>query len=176
MAPIFPLMNQGNTMNDHLPDPSNAPELFDGVLLRRAAAWLIDCVIITFITIAALLVGGIFGIVTLGLGLLALPIIIPVAILGYYAATLGSPMRATVGMQMMDIVLTPVRGTPLNGWSILIHPILFWVTVWISWPVSILIALFTPRQQMLHDLVVGTLMLRRSPMQRFWRSGGMHSV
>ena len=169
-------MNQGNTMSDQLPDPSNAPELFDGVLLRRAAAWLIDCVIITFITIAALLVGTVFGIVTLGLGLIALPIIIPLAILGYYAATLGSPMRATVGMQMMDIVLTPVRGTPLNGWSILIHPILFWVTVWISWPFSILFALFTPRQQMLHDLVVGTLMLRRSPMQRFWRSGNMHSA
>ena len=69
-----------------------------------------------------------------------------------------------------------VRYEPLNGWSILIHPILFWVTVWISWPFSILFALFTPRQQMLHDLVVGTLMLRRSPMQRFWRSGGMHSA
>ncbi len=157
-------------MSDHLPDPSTAPALYEGVLLRRAVAWLIDTVIIGGITIAALVVGLIFGVVTLGLGLLALPIIIPLAILGYYAATLGSPMRATVGMQAMDIVLTPVRGTPLNGWSILIHPILFWVTVWISWPFSILFALFTPRQQMLHDLVVGTLMLRRSPMQQFWRA------
>lgn len=157
-------------MTDHLPDPSTAPALFEGVLLRRAFAWLIDCVIIGGITIAALVVGLVFGVVTLGLGLLALPIIIPVAILGYYAATLGSPMRATVGMQAMDIVLTPVRGTPLNGWAILIHPILFWVTVWISWPFSILFALFTPRQQMIHDLVVGTLMLRRSPMQQFWRA------
>jgi uncharacterized RDD family membrane protein YckC len=163
-------MIEGQAMSDHLPDPSTAPQLFEGVLLRRAIAWLIDCVIIGGITIAALLVGLVIGVVTLGLGLLALPIIIPVAILGYYAATLGSPMRATVGMQLMDIVLTPVRGRPLDGWAILIHPILFWVTVWISWPFSILFALFTPRQQMLHDLVVGTLMLRRSPMQQFWRT------
>ncbi|MBN9317762.1 MAG: RDD family protein [Devosia sp.] len=163
-------------MSDHLPDPSTAPELFEGVLLRRAFAWLIDCVIIGGITVATLLVGLVFGVVTLGLGLLALPIIIPVAILGYYAATLGSPMRATVGMQAMDIVLTPVRGRPLDGWAILVHPLLFWLTVWISWPVSILFALFTPRQQMIHDLIVGTLMLRRSPMQRFWRSSGMPSV
>jgi uncharacterized RDD family membrane protein YckC len=163
-------MTEGQDMSDHLPDPHSAPELFEGVLLRRAFAWLIDCVIIGGITIAALLVGLVFGVVTLGLGLLALPIIIPVAILGYYAATLGSPMRATVGMQAMDIVLTPVRGTPLNGWAILIHPILFWLTVWISWPFSILFALFTPRQQMIHDLVIGTLMLRRSPMQQFWRA------
>lgn len=168
-------MTQNTETTDNLPDPSNAPELFDGVLLRRAVAWLIDCVIIGGITIAALLVGAIFGVVTLGLGFLALPIIIPLAILGYYAMTLGSPTRATVGMRAMDIVLTPVRGRPLNGWSILIHPILFWVTVWISWPFSILFALFTPRQQMLHDLVVGTLMLRRSPMQRFWRNGSVPS-
>ena len=176
LVPIFPFMNQGNAMTDNLPDPSTAPELFEGVLLRRAVAWVIDCVIIGLITIVALIVGTIIGVVTLGLGLLALPIIIPLAILGYYAATLGSPMRATVGMRVMDIVLTPVRGRPLNGWSILIHPLLFWVTVWISWPFSILFALFTPRQQMLHDLVVGTLMLRRSPMQRFWRSANVRSA
>lgn len=163
-------------MSDHLPDPTSAPELFEGVLVRRAFAWLIDCVIIGGITVAALLFGLLIGVLTLGVGLLALPVIIPVAILGYYAATLGSPMRATVGMQAMDIVLTPVRGRPLNGWAILIHPILFWLTVWISWPFSILFALFTPRQQMIHDLIVGTLMLRRSPMQRFWRNGTMRSA
>ncbi|MDB5539668.1 MAG: hypothetical protein JWQ89_1395 [Devosia sp.] len=163
-------------MTDNLPDRATAPELFEGVLLRRAVAWLIDCVIIGFITVVALLFGAVLGIVTLGLGFLALPVIIPLAILGYYAATLGSPMRATVGMQAMDIVLTPVRGRPLDGWAILIHPILFWVTVWISWPFSIVFALFTPRQQMIHDLVVGTLMIRRSPMQRFWRAGNMHSA
>ena len=160
-------------MSDQLPDPASAPELFEGVLPRRAFAWLIDCVIIAFITVAALLFGAVLGVVTLGLGFLALPVIIPLAILGYYAATLGSPMRATVGMQAMDIVLTPVRGTPLNGWAILIHPLLFWLTVWVSWPFSILFALFTPRQQMIHDLIAGTLMLRRSPMQRFW---SMHSA
>ncbi len=163
-------MTEGKAVTDHLPDPSSAPELFEGVLLRRAIAWLIDCAIIGAITIAALLVGLLIGVLTLGVGLLALPVIIPVAILGYYAVTLGSAMRATVGMRAMDIVLTPVRGRPLDGWAILVHPLLFWVTVWISWPFSILFALFTPRQQMIHDLIVGTLMLRRSPMQRHWRT------
>ena len=31
-------------------------------------------------------------------------------------------------------------------------------------------ALFTPRQEMVQDLVTGTLMLRRSPMARHWAS------
>ena len=88
--------------------------------------------------------------------------------LGYYAATLGSPMRATIGMAMFDIVLTPTRGRPLDGWAILIHPIVFWITVWIAWPISLAVALFTPRQQMVQDLVTGTMMVRRSPIVRHW--------
>ena len=56
---------------------------------------------------------------------------------------------------------------------ILIHPIVFWVTVWISPGRSrCSFALFTPRQQMVHDLVTGTLMVRRSPMVRHWRQLG----
>jgi uncharacterized RDD family membrane protein YckC len=72
----------------------------------------------------------------------------------------------------MDLVLTPTRGAPLDGWAILIHPIAFWVTVWISWPLSLAFALFTRRQQMVHDLVAGTLMVRHSPMRRHWRAMG----
>jgi len=83
---------------------------------------------------------------------------------------LGSSRRATIGMQFMDIVLTPTRGQPLDGWMAILHAGLFWLTFWISWPVSLLFVLFTPRRQMIHDLVVGTLMVRRSPMTRHWQS------
>jgi uncharacterized RDD family membrane protein YckC len=151
-----------------LPDPSTAPDLFDGVLLRRSFAFIIDTVILGFIAAMLLFVGTILGFFTFGLAWLALPVVIPMAILGYYAATLGSAMRATVGMSAMDIVLVPARGYPLDGWKILIHPIVFWITVWVAWPISLLVALITPRQQMVQDLVTGTLMLRRSPMARHW--------
>ncbi|MBN9345752.1 MAG: RDD family protein [Devosia sp.] len=157
-----------NTSRPDLPDPSTAPQLFDGVLQRRGIAFFIDTVILAVIATVILLVGAIAGIFTLGLAWLSLPFVIPLAILGYYAMTLGSPMRATVGMSMMDIVLVPARGYPLDGWKILIHPLVFWITVWVAWPVSLFVALFTPRQQMVQDLVTGTLMLRRSPMVRHW--------
>jgi uncharacterized RDD family membrane protein YckC len=157
----------------HLPDPATAPALFEGVLVRRSLAFIVDTIILCVIATLLLVVGTIAGLFTFGLTWLSLPIIIPLAILGYYAATLGSPMRATVGMSLMDIVLVPARGYPLDGWKILIHPIVFWVTVWVAWPVSLLVALFTPRQQMVQDLVTGTLMLRRSPMARHWRTAGV---
>jgi uncharacterized RDD family membrane protein YckC len=156
-------------MRVELPDPATAPELFEGVLTRRAIAFIIDMAIIGLVATLIAVVGIVLGFLTLGLGWLALPIIIPLAILGYYAVTLGSPMRATVGMQLMDLVLTPTRGPPLDGWKVLIHPLVFWITVWIAWPISLLVALLTPRREMVQDLIAGTLMLRRSPMALHWR-------
>lgn len=155
-------------MRTELPDPATAPELFDTVLARRVVANIIDTAVLMFIVAVIMLVGGIAGFFTFGLAWLSLPVAIPLAVLFYYAATLGSPMRATLGMAMMDIVLVPTRGYPLDGWKILIHPLVFWVTVWFAWPVSLLVALLTPRRQMVQDLVAGTLMLRRSPMARHW--------
>lgn len=152
-----------------LPDPTTAPELFAGVLSRRVMAYIIDLALMIAFMAMLFVVGLILSVFTLGLGAVALPLIIPVVIVAYYALTLGSPMRATVGMWMFDLVLTPTRGRPLDGWKILIHPVVFWVTVWIAWPVSLAIALFTPRREMVQDLVTGTLMVRRSPMIRHWQ-------
>jgi uncharacterized RDD family membrane protein YckC len=153
-----------------LPDPVSTPELFEGLLVRRSAAYLIDLVILAIISGVVLLVGLVAGIFTLGLAWFGIPLLIILAVFAYYGATLGSASRATLGMQLMDIVLTPARGAPLDGWAILVHPFVFWVTVWISWPFTILFALFTPRRQLFHDLVTGTLMVRRSPMERHWQN------
>ncbi len=160
-------MNQTSTT---LPDPSTAPELFEGVLTRRVIAFFIDTLIMGAMIVAFALVGLIAGFLTFGLAWLALIFVIPATIVVYYGSTLGSSKRATLGMQAMDIVLTPTRGQPLDGWMAVIHAVLFWMTTWISWPISLLFALFTPRRQMVHDLIVGTLMVRRSPMERHWRA------
>lgn len=161
-------MSQDYADRPQLPDPSTAPELFEGLLTRRVIAGVIDIVLMSMIVSALMVVGAILGFFTFGLSLLSLVFILPASIVFYYAATLGSPRRATVGMQMMDLVLTPTRGQPLDGWMAAIHALVFWITFWISWPISLLFALFTPRRQMIHDLIVGTLMVRRSPMLRHW--------
>lgn len=155
-------------MNAPLPDPESAPELFEGLLTRRVLAYLIDVAIMTAMVAAVSIVGVIAGFLTFGVAWLALIFVVPLVIVGYYAATLGSHRRATIGMQMMDLVLTPTRGAPLDGWMAFLHALLFWISFWISWPVSLAFALFTPRRQMIHDLVIGVLMLRRSPMERHW--------
>jgi len=155
-------------MNDPLPDPDSAPELFQGVLTRRTIAYFIDVTIMSVMVTFIIVAGVVMGIVTLGVSWLALVFVVPLSIVLYYAVTLGSSRRATIGMNIMDIVLTPTRSRPLDGWRAFSHPLVFWLTLWILPPVSLLVALFTPRRQLLHDLLLGTLMVRRSPMQRHW--------
>jgi len=162
-------MTQDTFARPHLPDPSTAPELFAGLLTRRASAYIIDVILMSVLVLAISLVGTILGFFTFGLAWVSLIFAIPAAIVIYYAATLGSARRATVGMQMMDIVLTPTRGQPLDGWMAILHALVFWITIWICWPVTLLFALFTPRRQMIHDFIMGTLMVRRSPMLRHWQ-------
>ncbi len=167
-------MTQDAAARPYLPDPSTAPELFDGLLTRRATAYIIDVILMSFLVLGISLVGAILGLFTFGLAWVSLIFAVPAAIILYYAATLGSPRRATVGMQMMDIVLTPTRGQPLDGWMAILHALVFWITIWISWPVTLLFALFTPRRQMIHDFIMGTLMVRRSPMMRHWQRQRMY--
>lgn len=163
-------MSQTETIRPTLPDPSTAPALFEGVLTRRVMAFFIDLFVMGLMILAFALVGLIAGFLTFGLAWLALIFVVPATIVLYYGATLGSSKRATLGMQAMDLVLTPTRGQPLDGWMAFIHAGVFWLTTWISWPLSLLFALFTPRRQMIHDLITGTLMLRRSPMVRHWQA------
>lgn len=162
-------MTQEFAARPNLPDPATAPELFEGVLTRRVIAAIIDIILISIIVALVSLAGAILGFVTFGLAWVSLIFIVPASIVAYYAATLGSAKRATIGMQLMDLVLTPTRGVPLDGWMAVVHALVFWITFWISWPISLLFALFTPRRQMIHDLIVGTLMVRRSPMMRHWQ-------
>ncbi len=155
-------------MNSPLPDPANAPELFAGILKRRVIAFFIDVAILSAIILFVVVSGIIMGFMTMGAAWLALLGAVPLSIIGYYAGTLGSARRATIGMRMMDVVLTPTRGLPMNGGRAFLHPLVFWLTLWILPPVSLLLALFTPRRQLLHDLITGTLMVRRSPMEKHW--------
>ena len=157
-------------MNTLLPDPETAPELFESLLTRRVMAFGIDIVILAIVISVAAVVALLAGIFTLGLGFLATPVILFLSVVLYYGATLGSVRRATIGMQAMDLVLTPTRGAPLDGWRAFAHPLIYWLTCWVLPPFSLLLALFTPRRQLLHDLLLGVLMVRRSPMERHWRT------
>jgi uncharacterized RDD family membrane protein YckC len=112
----------------------------------------------------------VFGLITLGLGWalfwLAWPASVIWAIL-YYGASLGGPHSATLGMRVMDLELRTWYGAP--GYFVLgaMHAVLFWVSVSVLSPLVLLVGLFNGRRRLLHDIVLGTVVINgsiRSPV------------
>ena len=149
----------------HAFDPLLQPELFSGVLFKRSIAFLIDLVVLAIPVVLGYIFIGVFGLVTLGLGWalfwLAWPASVVWAIV-YYGATLGGPHSATLGMRVMDVELRTWYGAP--GYFVLgaCHAVLYWVSVTFLTPAVVLVGLFNGRRRLLHDIILGTVVINSS--------------
>ena len=149
----------------HAYDPLANPELFEGVLARRSMAFVIDVVIITIPVVFAAVFIFVLGIVTFGLGWGLFWLLSPgwvIWAICYYGMTFGSPASATIGMRVMDIELRTWYGAP--GYFVLgaVHGLLFWVSVLFLSPFVVLVGLFNGRRRLLHDLILGTVVVNSS--------------
>ena len=162
--------NDGGWRNDggvrsHAFDPDTQPELFRSVLTRRVFAFLIDLVVLSIPVILGYLFIAVFGLITLGFGwalfLLAWPATIVWAIV-YYGSSIGGPHSATLGMRVMDLELCTWYGAP--GYFVLgaMHAVLFWVSTSFLTPLVLLAGLFNGRRRLLHDIVLGTVVINNS--------------
>jgi uncharacterized RDD family membrane protein YckC len=159
-----PSRNEGG-VPPHAFDPWLQPELFRGVLTRRAIAFLIDLIVLSIPIVLAILFIAVFGIVTLGLGWALFWLVSPASIiwaLVYYGASLGGPHSATLGMRVMDLELRTWYGAP--GYFLLgaMHAVLFWISVSVLSPLVLLVGLFNGRRRLLHDVVLGTVVINNS--------------
>ena len=149
----------------HAFDPDLQPELFRGVLTRRVFAFLIDLVVLSVPVILGYIFIAVFGVITLGLGWmlfwLAWPATIVWAIV-YYGASIGGPHSATMGMRAMDLELRTWYGAP--GYFVLgaCHAVLFWVSISFLTPLVLLVGLFNGRRRLLHDIILGTVVINSS--------------
>lgn len=146
----------------HAYDPETNPELFDGVPSRRVIAFLIDLVILSIPLVILALFFFAVGIVTLGFGFVLfglMPAISVVWALFYYGATLGGPRSATLGMRTMDIEMRTWYGSPAYFVLGAVHAIVFWVTVSVLTPFILLVCFFNGRRRLLHDFLVGTVVI-----------------
>ena len=149
----------------HAFDPMSQPELFRGVLTRRIFAFLIDLVVLSIPVILAVVFIAVFGVVTLGLGWALFWLVSPASViwaLVYYGASLGGPHSATIGMRVMDLEMRTWYGAP--GYFVLgaMHAVLFWVSVSFLTPLVLLIGLFNGRRRLLHDIMLGTVVINSS--------------
>lgn len=149
----------------HAFDPATQPELFRGVLTRRFFAFIIDLVILSVPILLGIVFIALFGIVTLGLGWMLFWLVSPLSVvwaLLYYGLTLGGPHSATIGMRVMDLQLRTWYGEPAYFVLGAAHAVLYWVSVSVLTPLVLLLGLFTSRKQLLHDLVLGTVVVNTS--------------
>jgi uncharacterized RDD family membrane protein YckC len=149
----------------HAFDPWLQPELFRGVLTRRAIAFLIDLVVLSIPVILAVMFIAVFGLVTLGLGWALFWLVSPASVIWaviYYGASLGGPHSATMGMRVMDLELRTWYGAPSYFVLGAMHAVLFWISVSVLSPLILLVGLFNGRRRLLHDVILGTVVINSS--------------
>jgi uncharacterized RDD family membrane protein YckC len=144
----------------HAYDPAANPELFEGVLARRVVAFIIDFIVIAVpVVLAAMFI-------TLGLGW-ALYWLLPAAsviwAIVYFGVTLGSDRSATIGMRVVDLEMRTWYGAPAYFVLGAVHAIAFWFTVSFFTPFILLVAFFNERRRLLHDILLGTVIINSAP-------------
>jgi len=155
----------------HAYDPDAHPELFDGVPARRVLAFVIDLVILAVPLILVWLFFLAIGIVTLGLGFSLfglMPVITLIWAAYYYGTTLGGPRSATIGMRALDIEMRTWYGAPSYFVLAIVHAGLFWVSTSVLTPLILLVCFFNKRGRLLHDFLVGTVVINNPD-----RAGGL---
>ena len=155
-------------------DPIAQPELFEGVRTRRILAFVIDVFIIALPLIFVGMFIFIFGLVTLGLGWFLFWLMGPLSViwaLVYYGLTFGGPASATVGMRMVDLEMRTWYGGPAYFVLGAVHAVGYWLTVSFLSPFVLLVALFNSRKRLLHDMLLGTIVINNERRARALRNG-----
>ena len=149
----------------HAYDPDSNPELFEGVLARRVVAFVIDFFAIAVPVVLAAMFIFAFGIVTLGLGWTLYWLLPPASVIWaivYFGVTLGDERSATLGMRVMDLEMRTWYGAPAYFVLGAVHAIGVWFTVSFFTPFILLVAFFNRRKRLLHDILLGTVVINNA--------------
>lgn len=140
------------------------PFLIDGVLTRRAIAWLIDALLIGGIAVAVWFACLVFGFLTLGLGWVTFGVI-PLIPFVYNYLFLMSGMAATPGQALMGLTVRQLETLePPNAAQALVSTVGYYVTLATS-GLLLLVALLTRRHRTLHDVVSGLVVIRAAAVR-----------
>ncbi|WP_144574886.1 RDD family protein [Agrobacterium sp. DE0009] len=133
---------------------------YSGVLSRRVFAFLIDYAIVLLLCIPAAVIVFFLGIITLGLGFFLYPALFVIVAVLYFGMTLGGPSQATPGMRAVGIAMARIDAQRIDFLMSTVHIVLFWIINSVLTPFILLAGLFTERSRLVHDFLLGTVIVR----------------
>lgn len=146
---------------DGPPGSLDDPDLYDGILWRRAIGYLVDVVVLSILMICAWIALGLLTVLSLGLlfpvKIIALAVL-PVAYHTYFIGNGG----ATPGMRFMDVEVRTWLGRRPDYVQAFLMTVMFYASVAITGWLILLFALFNDRHRTAHDFLSGTLGVRHS--------------
>jgi uncharacterized RDD family membrane protein YckC len=142
-----------------LPDPERDRQFYEGVPLRRLAAWFIDVAVILAIGVP---VAVFFGLATLGFGFALFPLVVAGVGFLYRTATIAGG-SATWGMRVTGIEFRRGDGTRFDLPTALAHTAIYMVciSVFVLQLISCATIVGTRYRQSLADLILGTTAINR---------------
>jgi uncharacterized RDD family membrane protein YckC len=135
-------------------------KLYRGILPRRMLAFLIDYIFVLLLCIPAAIVLFVISVATLGLGLFLYPALFFIVAALYFGLTVGGPSQASPGMKVAGIGLRRLDGQSIDFMTAMVHLVLFWILNSVLSPLILLAGLFIDRSRLVHDLLIGTEIIR----------------
>ncbi|WP_020178706.1 RDD family protein [Methylopila sp. M107] len=160
-SPLYPTAIPPRELIDPLVDP----RLYEGVLSRRVLAFCVDFTIVATLTVIAIPIVGVIGLLTLGLGWLVYPFLFQAIAILYSGATLGGDKAATWGMRLTGLTSRLWHGAKPGFMIAAAHVIFLYMSITFLTPFILIVGLLTRRKQLLHDLVLGTLFIDKGALE-----------
>lgn len=147
---------------DTVPELGLDAALFESIKRKRLFAFLIDVLILMVLGMALGTVGTILGVLTFGLLSAPLALLTLLLPLGYHTFLIGGPQSATFGMRAMGIEVRTWDNHRPGYLQAALQTMIFYVTVFATNFLILLVAFFTDKSRTLHDLLCGTLVINKT--------------
>lgn len=145
-----------------IPDPDRDSQFYEGVPLRRLAAFLIDFVVIFVLWVVGVFMGFLLTFLTAGAGgVLAMILFVGTGFI--YRWVMLYQRSATLGMKAAGIEVRQSTGEKMDGQMAFLHTAAYFVTFWFM-PLMLIgwVLMFTsPHRRAMHDLPLGTVVINR---------------
>lgn len=136
--------------------------LFEGVTRKRVFAFLIDVLALMVLGMALTTVGTILGVLSFGLLSAPLALLSMLLPLAYHTVLIGGPQSATLGMRAMGLEVRTWDNRRPGYLQAALQTVVFYVTVFATNFLILLVVFFSDRRRTLHDMLCGTVIINKT--------------